>query len=62
MSLTNCLEVCITRKDIGRTCNTCRYNGDECLKMHIALMNEHRELLSLKKRGADNAGTETEER
>lgn len=61
MSLTNRLEVCITRKDIGRDCNTCRYYGDECLKMHIALMNEHKELLSIKKRGADNERTESEE-
>ena len=45
MSLSNQLEVCITRHEIGRDCLNCRYKGDACIKMLCQLMHEHKEYL-----------------
>ena len=52
--VTTVLEVCITRHECMKSCQGCRYNGDQCINAHVQLSKEHKEF---KKLGKGEHGT-----
>lgn len=54
MTYTEALEVCTLRRDMQRPCMSCRFNGEECVRLHREMLREHTELLKLRKELANN--------
>ena len=49
MNIVEALEICITRHEIGRGCQNCRFKGEDCIKIHRSAIRKAQELEAYKK-------------